>query len=298
MIDTLAIFADQVTSVAREVGVEGKLGGQARVPGAAGTWRDLTDNVNQLAAKLTTQVRAIAEVATAVTKGDLTRYITVEALGEVAALKDNINEMIRNLKETTQKNTEQDWLKTNLAKFTRLLQGQRDLLNVSQLILSELAPLVSAQQGAFYIYATIEGKPILNLLAGYAHTSSNGQSDRVNAQFLHAFVIEHHSPVFQYNRRRVGNQILLPGIRHHVENGFVQTLPRSVGRGRSCQTDPFTTVSFQLQSVCFADRICRARPFTLVGCAGVIEQIGSAVFPDRRIVGHLPVPKLGAARRQ
>ena len=115
MIDTLATFADQVTNVAREVGVEGKLGGQARVPGAAGLWRDLTDNVNQLAANLTTQVRAIADVATAVTKGDLTRSITVEASGEVASLKDNINEMIRNLRDTTLKNAEQDWLKTNLA---------------------------------------------------------------------------------------------------------------------------------------------------------------------------------------
>ena len=129
MIDTLATFADQVTTVAREVGVEGKLGGQAKVPGAAGTWKDLTENVNQLAANLTTQVRAIAEVATAVTKGDLTRSITVEAQGEVAALKDNINEMIRNLKDTTLKNTEQDWLKTNLAKFSRMLQGQSDLLH-------------------------------------------------------------------------------------------------------------------------------------------------------------------------
>ena len=123
MIDTLATFADQVTNVAREVGIEGKLGGQARVPGAAGLWRDLTDNVNQLAANLTNQVRAIAEVSTAVTKGDLTRSISVEASGEVAALKDNINEMIRNLKEQTLKNTEQDWLKTNLARFTRMLQG-------------------------------------------------------------------------------------------------------------------------------------------------------------------------------
>src|SRR5207237_2847605 len=127
--------------VAREVGVEGKLGGQASVPGAAGTWKALTDNVNQLAANLTTQVRAIAEVATAVTKGDLTRSIAVEARGEVAALKDNINEMIRNLKDTTKKNTEQDWLKTNLAKFTSMLQGQRDLLTVANLILSKVAPL-------------------------------------------------------------------------------------------------------------------------------------------------------------
>jgi CheY-like chemotaxis protein/HAMP domain-containing protein len=151
MIDTLATFADQVTTVAREVGVEGKLGGQAKVPGAAGTWRALTDNVNQLAANLTTQVRAIADVATAVTKGDLTRSITVEALGEVASLKDNINEMIRNLKDTTRKTTEQDWLKTNLAKFTRMMQGQRDLVSVTQQILSELAPLVSAQHGVFYL---------------------------------------------------------------------------------------------------------------------------------------------------
>ena len=152
MIDTLATFADQVTTVAREVGVEGKLGGQASVPGAAGTWKDLTDNVNQLAANLTTQVRAIAEVATAVTKGDLTRSIKVEAQGEVAALKDNINEMIRNLKDTTLKNTEQDWLKTNLAKFSRMLQGQKDLLTVGRLILSELAPVVTAQHAVFYTY--------------------------------------------------------------------------------------------------------------------------------------------------
>src|SRR5207248_8720248 len=147
MAGTLAIFAEQVTTVAREVGVEGRLGGQANVPGAAGTWKDLTGNVNLLAANLTKQVRAIAEVATAVTKGDLTRSIQVEARGEVAALKDNINEMIRNLKDTTLKNSEQDWLKTNLAKFTRMLQGQRDLLAVGKLILSELAPVVSAQHG-------------------------------------------------------------------------------------------------------------------------------------------------------
>ncbi len=169
MIETLATFADQVTGVAREVGVEGKLGGQASVPGAAGTWKDLTDNVNQLAANLTTQVRAIAEVATAVTKGDLTRSIKVEAQGEVAALKDTINEMIRNLKETTQKNSEQDWLKGNLAKFSRLLQGQKDLLTVGRLILSELAPVVSAQQGVFYTMDASKDEPVLKLLASYAY---------------------------------------------------------------------------------------------------------------------------------
>ncbi|MBV8810400.1 MAG: response regulator, partial [Acidobacteriaceae bacterium] len=169
MIDTLATFADQVTTVAREVGIEGKLGGQARVPGAAGIWRRLTDNVNQLAANLTNQVRAIAEVATAVTKGDLTRSITVEALGEVAALKDNVNEMIGNLAETTRKNTDQDWLKTNIAKFTRMVQGQRDLLTVAELLLSELAPLVSAQRGTFYIADTKEDQTILKFMAGYAY---------------------------------------------------------------------------------------------------------------------------------
>jgi len=172
MIDTLAVFADQVSNVAREVGIEGKLGGQARVPGAAGIWRDLTDNVNQLAANLTTQVRAIADVATAVTKGDLTRSIAVEAQGEVAALKDNINEMIGNLAETTRKNTDQDWLKTNIAKFTGMMQGQRDLLTVSKLLLSELTPLVSAQFGTFYI--ADEGRESLKLLAGYGANESSG----------------------------------------------------------------------------------------------------------------------------
>ncbi len=178
MIDTLATFADQVTTVARLVGVEGKLGGQARVPGAAGTWKDLTDNVNQLAANLTTQVRAIAEVATAVTKGDLTRSIKVEALGEVAALKDNINEMIRNLKDTTLKNSEQDWLKTNLAKFSRMLQGQKDLMTVGRLILSELAPVVTAQHAVFYTLDASGDSGQLRLLASYA--LSNPETARGN----------------------------------------------------------------------------------------------------------------------
>jgi signal transduction histidine kinase/DNA-binding response OmpR family regulator/HAMP domain-containing protein len=172
MTDTLATFADQVTTVAREVGVEGKLGGQAKVPGAAGIWKGLTENVNELAANLTTQVRAIAEVATAVTQGDLTRSITVETQGEVAALKDTINEMIRNLKDTTQKNTEQDWLKTNLAKFSRMLQGQRDLVAVGQMILSELAPVVGAHQAEFYMVRSDELSTRLRLVASYA---SGGQ---------------------------------------------------------------------------------------------------------------------------
>jgi HAMP domain-containing protein/signal transduction histidine kinase/DNA-binding response OmpR family regulator len=167
MIDTLSTFGDQVTNMAREVGIEGRLGGQARVPGAAGLWRDLTDNVNQLAANLTNQVRSIADVATAVTKGDLTRSIAVAASGEMAALKDNINEMIRNLKEQTLKNAEQDWLKTNLARFSRMLQGERDLATVSNLIMSELAPLVNAQYGVFYVTKREEDDVVLELAASY-----------------------------------------------------------------------------------------------------------------------------------
>jgi signal transduction histidine kinase/DNA-binding response OmpR family regulator/HAMP domain-containing protein len=167
---TLATFADQVTNVAREVGVDGRLGGQANVPGAAGTWKDLTGNVNLLAANLTTQVRAIAEVATAVTKGDLTRSIQVETRGEVAELKDNINTMISNLRETTESNREQDWLKTNLAKFTGMLQGQRELNTVGQMLLTELAPLVNAHQGTIYHLAGTGNVPELKLLSSYAHS--------------------------------------------------------------------------------------------------------------------------------
>jgi signal transduction histidine kinase/CheY-like chemotaxis protein/HAMP domain-containing protein len=168
MVDQLNRFASEVTRVAREVGVEGKLGGQAQSAEVAGVWKDLTDNVNQLAANLTNQVRAISDVATAVTEGDLTRQVGVEASGEVAVLKDKLNEMIRNLRETTRENTEQDWLKTNLERFTRLLQGQRDLATVSRMILSELAPLLSVQHGVFYTLVADEGHdPILRYQAGY-----------------------------------------------------------------------------------------------------------------------------------
>ncbi len=179
MTDTLATFADQVTTVAREVGVEGRLGGQANVPGASGTWKDLTGNVNLLAANLTTQVRAIAEVATAVTKGDLTRSIQVEARGEVAELKDNINTMIDNLRLTTERNTEQDWLKTNLARFTNMLQGQRDLATVGRMLLSELAPLINAQNGIIYL-VDAEVSPGLRLLASYADAGDMGHPDTLH----------------------------------------------------------------------------------------------------------------------
>jgi HAMP domain-containing protein/CheY-like chemotaxis protein/signal transduction histidine kinase len=178
MTETLAIFADQVTTVAREVGVEGRLGGQAHVPGTAGIWKDLTANVNRLAANLTTQVRAIAEVATAVTQGDLTRSIQVDVRGEVADLKDNINAMIGNLRGTTERNREQDWLKTNLAKFSGMMQGQRDLITLGRMLLSELAPLVNAQQGLIYVVDAEQTVPHrLRKLAGYAD-AAQAQSSR------------------------------------------------------------------------------------------------------------------------
>ncbi len=220
MIETLDIFADQVTTMAREVGVEGKLGGQAKVPGASGTWKDLTDNVNQLAANLTTQVRAIAEVAVAVTKGDLTRSITVETQGEVAALKDTINEMIRNLRDSTQKNTEQDWLKTNLAKFSRMLQGQRDQTTVGRLILSELAPVVSAQLAVFYVLDQAEGEPVLRLLANYG---GKGQ--------------EHAGEVVGMGQGLVGQCALqkqkihltnIPSTYFHISSGLGDAPPRTI----------------------------------------------------------------------
>jgi CheY-like chemotaxis protein/signal transduction histidine kinase/HAMP domain-containing protein len=181
MIDTLALFAEQVTTVAREVGIDGKLGGQANVPGAAGIWLDLTGNVNQLAGNLTTQVRAIAEVSTAVAQGDLSRSVTVQAAGEVAALKNNVNQMIRNLQETTRRNTDQDWLKTNLAKLTRMLQGQRDMMAVAKGLLSEVAGLVGAQHGAFYLGEGTENVGDtqddghgFRLLGGYAYKERKG----------------------------------------------------------------------------------------------------------------------------
>ncbi len=170
MVDQLQSFAAEVTRVAREVGTQGQLGGQAEVEGVSGTWRDLTENVNQLAGNLTTQVRAIAEVSTAVTQGDLTRRISVEAEGEVAELSDTINQMIANLRDTTRKNAEQDWLNTNLARISGLMQGQRDLATVSRLIMSEISPLVTAQHGAFFLAESDNGsEPELRLIASYGY---------------------------------------------------------------------------------------------------------------------------------
>jgi CheY-like chemotaxis protein/HAMP domain-containing protein len=171
MVEQLKTFAGEVTRVAREVGVEGKLGGQAQSKEVGGVWADLTDNVNQLAANLTNQVRAISDVATAVSEGDLTRQVTVEANGEVAGLKEKVNEMIRTLRETTRENVEQDWLKTNRERFTRMLQGQDDVTAVSSMILSELATLVSAQHAVFYSMTvpTDGSEPLLAFQAGYGY---------------------------------------------------------------------------------------------------------------------------------
>ncbi len=220
MTDTLATFADQVTTVAHEVGVEGRLGGQANVPGAAGTWRDLTANVNLLAANLTTQVRAIAEVATAVTTGDLTRYIQVDASGEVADLKNYINAMIGNLRKTTERNTEQDWLKTNLAKFSRMMQGQRDLTTVSQMLLSELAPLVEAQQGLMYIVMENGRDTRLRQTAGYADNFGGGtvREFRLGESLVGQCALE--------RRRLIINETDQQPLR--ISSGLVEVTPRMV----------------------------------------------------------------------
>jgi HAMP domain-containing protein/CheY-like chemotaxis protein/GAF domain-containing protein len=221
MTDTLATFADQVTTVAREVGVEGRLGGQANVPGAAGTWKDLTGNVNLLADNLTNQVRAIAEVATAVTKGDLTRSIQVEARGEVAELKDNINTMIDNLRLTTDRNTEQDWLKTNLARFTGMLQGQRDLGTVGRMLLSELAPLVNAQQGVIYQMGSepTAGLGSLTLLSTFADAPEGDNKEvRVGEGLIGQCASE--------KRRMLITE--LPKKAAPIRSGLFKTVPKNV----------------------------------------------------------------------
>jgi HAMP domain-containing protein/CheY-like chemotaxis protein/signal transduction histidine kinase len=220
MTDTLAIFADQVTTVAREVGVEGRLGGQAKVPGTAGIWKDLTANVNRLAANLTTQVRAIAEVATAVTQGDLTRSIQVDVRGEVADLKNNINAMIGNLRGTTERNREQDWLKTNLAKFSDMMQGQRDLITLGHMLLTELAPLVNAQQGLMYVVDAESGAPRLRRLAGYADANLPSP--------------EHHVAIGEglIGQCAAQRQLILlqdlPNEAVQIRSGLIQARPRSV----------------------------------------------------------------------
>ncbi len=222
MTDTLGIFADQVTTVAREVGVEGRLGGQANVPGTAGIWKDLTANVNQLAENLTTQVRAIADVATAVTQGNLTRSIQVDVRGELADLKDNINSMIGTLRATTETSREQDWLKTNLAKFSGMMQGQRDLVTLGHMLLSELAPLVNAQQGLLYIVENDDSlaRPRLRQLAAYADASPNDTDRRI--EFGEGLIGQ---------CAMQGQMILLEGLRAgqvRIASGLFNAIPRTV----------------------------------------------------------------------
>ncbi len=220
MTETLRVFAEQVTTVAREVGIEGKLGGQAKVPGAAGTWRDLTDNVNRLAGNLTTQVRAIAEVATAVTKGDLTRAISVEAQGEVLQLKDNINQMIANLRDTTRANKEQDWLKTNLAKFSGMMQGQRSIEQLSRMIMSELTPLVSAQHGAFYAIDGEETTGTMKLVSSYAFQKRKNLANRFQLG---------ESLVGQCAREKKSILVTdVPDDYIHVNSGLGEAAPRNI----------------------------------------------------------------------
>ncbi len=179
MVDQLSSFAGELTRVAKEVGTEGVLGGQANVEGVSGVWKDLTDNFNQLAASLTTQVRAIADVSTAVTEGDLTREVTVDAKGEVDALKQNVNQMIANLRQTTERNAEQDWLNSNLARFSGMMQGQRDLQTVSRVIMSELTPLVGAGYGAFFLAEEVEDAPSeLQLISSYGYKQRKKVSNR------------------------------------------------------------------------------------------------------------------------
>ncbi|CAK7286651.1 HAMP domain-containing protein [Streptomyces misionensis] len=180
MVDQLSAFADEVTRVAREVGTEGRLGGQAEVEGVSGTWKRLTENVNELAGNLTRQVRAIADVASAVAEGDLTRSITVDASGEVADLKDNINSMVESLRETTRANQEQDWLKTNLARISGLMQGHRDLRVVAELIMDELVPQVSAQYGAFYLAEDGAAGPELRLVGSYGRPDEDDRPERIS----------------------------------------------------------------------------------------------------------------------
>ena len=232
MCDTLGTFADQVSTVAREVGIEGKLGGQAKVPGAVGTWRQLTDNVNQLAGNLTTQVRAISEVATAVTKGDLTRSIDVQAEGEVASLKDKINQMIVNLKETTQKNTEQDWLKTNLAKFSSDDAGPEEPRDRVAMIMSQLTPLVSAHHGAFFMVDSEEQAPILKLTSSYAYRERKSvvEPRSASARAWSASARSRRRPSCSRASRRLHPDQLGPGrgaaAEHHRAAGAVR------GRGQ------------------------------------------------------------------
>ena len=220
MVGQLSAFADEVTRVAREVGTEGRLGGQAEVEGVSGTWKRLTESVNGLASNLTTQVRAIAGVASAVAEGDLTQSIAVDARGEVAELKDNINLMVANLRETTHANREQDWLNTNLARISGLMQGHRDLLEVARLIMSELTPLASAQYGAFYL-ATPPGAKLPGLALQGAPQGEIGNGHASGARGPNGTAAPHEAggPAANGSGRPTANGGHIPGDRRAAANG-------------------------------------------------------------------------------
>ncbi|WP_442937701.1 HAMP domain-containing protein [Nonomuraea sp. SBT364] len=219
MVDQLSSFAAEVTRVAREVGSEGRLGGQAEVEGVSGTWKRLTENVNELAGNLTRQVRAIAEVTSAVTSGDLTRSITVDASGEVAELKDNINSMVKSLRETTKANEDQDWLKSNLARLSGLMQGHRDLATVAELVMSELAPLVSAQFGAFFLAEESPSGAELKLINAYGYPAGEADTRFAMGQTLVGQAAR--------ARRTIAVDDIPPGY-VTVSSGLGQTTPRSL----------------------------------------------------------------------
>ncbi|WP_329389995.1 HAMP domain-containing protein [Streptomyces sp. NBC_01351] len=219
MVDQLSSFAAEVTRVAREVGSEGRLGGQAEVEGVSGTWKRLTENVNELAGNLTRQVRAIAEVASAVAEGDLTRSITVDASGEVAELKDNINSMVGSLRETTRANQEQDWLKTNLARVSGLMQGHRDLAAVAELIMDELTPLVAAQYGAFYLAEDGPHGTVLTLVGSYGRPAGARGTGFALGESLVGQAARSHRAIF--TDQVPGDYVISSGLGHTTPGSLI-----------------------------------------------------------------------------
>jgi signal transduction histidine kinase/HAMP domain-containing protein/CheY-like chemotaxis protein len=218
MVDQLSSFADEVTRVAREVGSEGRLGGQAKVEGVSGTWKQLTDRVNELAGNLTTQVRAIGDVASAVTRGDLTRSISVEARGELSNLRDNINLMVSNLRESTTAQQDDDWLKSHLARISGIVQGHRDLHEVARIIMSEVTPLVEAQYGACYLLDSDE-EDVYRLYAGYGYQPRRYQRRISTGEGLAGQVIAERQELLL-------NEV--PGDYVKIESGLGQATPLSL----------------------------------------------------------------------
>ncbi|KUP97014.1 HAMP domain-containing protein, partial [Thermobifida cellulosilytica] len=219
MVDQLSTFALEVTRVGHEVGIEGKLGVQAKVAGVSGVWKELTDTVNELAKNLTTQVRAIASVASAVARGDLTQSIQVSARGELATLKDNVNLMVSNLRETTAAQRDEDWLKTNLARLSGLLQGHRDLNDLARLIMTEVTPLVEAQHGACYLPEDENDTETFRLYAGYGYQPGEQRRRITAGQGLAGEAIAQRKEMIVHN---------VPGDYVRIESGLGEAPPLSL----------------------------------------------------------------------